>query len=84
MFPNTTFDYNSRYVDQYFIAAAARQGMRFPKMEYFDDKLFGYRTRTVFDKMNMKRDEMDEYVLTLTPVINKLVEDNIFQKNFNH
>ena len=77
-------DIASRYVDQYFIAAAARRGMKFPKMEYFDDKLFVHRTRTVFDKMNIKRDEMDEYVLTLTPVINKLVEDNIFQKNFNH
>src|SRR6266446_159668 len=73
-------DLASRRIDQLMIAAAARQGMNFPKMEFFDDELFGSRTATVFRKANMDMETSNAYLRSLTPVIDKLLGDNILRK----
>ncbi len=69
-------DLASRHIDQIMVAGAAHSGMTFPKTEFFDDELFGSRIVPVFRKANMNMDKSNQYLRTLTPAINKLVEDN--------
>lgn len=74
------FDLASRHIDQLMIDDAAQQGMTFPKNEFFDDELFGGRISGVFKKANMDIDTSNEYLQSVTPVINKMVEDNMLRK----
>jgi hypothetical protein len=69
------FDLASRRIDQIFVA-----GMNFPPTEYFDDDEFGARVGPVFIRANMDMKQANKYLEELTPVINKLVEDNMRKK----
>jgi hypothetical protein len=71
------FDLASRHIDQIAVEGAAQQGMKFPKTPFFDDDLFGARASLLFQKANMDMKTSNDYLQSLTPVINKLVEDNI-------
>jgi hypothetical protein len=73
-------DLASRRIDQLMIAAAAREGINIQKTEFFDDELFMSRVVPVFIKANMDREGSKEYLDLLTPIINKLVEDNMLRK----
>ena len=73
-------DLASRHIDQLTLANAAQNGMTFPKTEFFDDELFRSRIATVFLKANMDMKTSNDYLRTVTPVINTLVEDNMLRK----
>jgi hypothetical protein len=72
-------DLASRRIDKIIRATAAIEGINFPKTEFFDDELFGSRVAPVFIKANMDMERSNEYLRLLTPVINKLVEDNLLR-----
>ena len=73
-------DLASRHIDQLMVAGTAELGMTFPKTVFFDDELFGSRIATVFRKANMDMETSNTYLRMVTPVINKLVEDNLLRK----
>jgi len=74
-------DLASRHIDQIMVEGAAQQGMSFPKTEFFDDEQFLQRVGEVFLKADMDMDRSNKYLATITPIINKLVEDNLRGKN---
>lgn len=71
------FDLAARHIDQIAVAGAVQQGMKFPKTPFFDDDLFGSRAALLFQKANMDMKTSNDYLNSVTPVINKLVEDNL-------
>lgn len=73
-------DLASRHIDQVMVEGSAKQGMAFPKNEFFDDKLFGARIAKVFNKANMNMETSNDYLRSATPAINKLVENIMFHK----
>jgi len=73
-------DFASRRIDQLVRAAAARDGMRLPKMAFFDNASLGARLAPVFIEANMDREQSQAYVRVLTPIINHLVEEKIRHK----
>lgn len=73
-------DIASRHIDQFMVEGAAQQGMRFPKNEFFDDEQFLQRVGGVFLKANMNMNQSNEYLDDMTPIINKLVEENLMKK----
>ncbi len=74
------FDLASRHIDQIMVEAAAKQGMTFPKTEFFDDELFGSRIGPVFANANMDMDKSNKYLQKMTPLVNKMVENYIYRK----
>jgi len=68
-------DLASRHIDQIYI-----KGTNFPPNEFFDDAQFGPRVADVFEKANMDMNQSNEYLAKMTPIINKLVEDNLRKK----
>ena len=73
-------DFASRRIDQLVRAAAARDGMPFPKIAFFDNASLGARLAPVFRQANMDREKSHAYVRVLTPVINHVVEEKILHK----
>jgi hypothetical protein len=73
-------DLASRRIDQLMVEGAAMRGIKFPKNEFFDDEEFGPRVAGVFNKANMSMDDANEYLAKVTPIINKLVEENLMNK----
>jgi hypothetical protein len=68
-------DFASRRIDQLVRAAAARDGMPFQKMAFFDNASLGSRLAPVFRQANMDREKSHAYVRVLTPIINQLVDE---------
>lgn len=68
------FDLASRHIDELVIASAAKNGMNYPKSEFFDDPLFLPRIAIVFKKADMSMDESNGFLRSVTPFINGLVE----------
>jgi hypothetical protein len=50
---------------------------RFSPTEYFADQYFGDRAGEIFIRTNLSRGQANEYILNLTPVMNKLVEEEV-------
>jgi hypothetical protein len=73
-------DFASRRIDQLVRAAAARDGMRLPKMAFFDNASLGARLAPVFIEANMDREQSQAYVRVLTPIINQVVEEKTLHK----
>ena len=71
-------DLASRHIDRLMVAGAAQQGMTFPKTGFFEDQLFGQRIVPVFRHANMDMEASNAYLRLVTPVVNRLVNDNIF------
>jgi hypothetical protein len=71
-------DLASRHIDQLMVAGAAKQGVAFPKIDFFEDELFGRRVMPVFMQANMDMEASNEYLRLVTPVINRLVRDRMF------
>ena len=67
-------DLASRHIDEVVIASAAKSGINFPKSEFFDDPLFLPRIAVIFKKAGMSMDESNEFLRSVTPFINGLVE----------
>jgi len=70
-------DLASRYIDQIMVEDAAKNGMNFPKTEFFDDELFGGRVGPVFEKANMDMNSSNEYLQNVTPIVNKMVDNSL-------
>lgn len=69
------FDVASRCIDQIMVEA-----MHFPPNEFFVDEPFLSRVGPVLIAANMDMNVANEYLSTITPVINNLVEKKIFRK----
>ena len=68
-------DLASRRIDQVFVEA-----MRFPPNDFFTDEPFGSRVRPVFIGANMNMKTANQYLASITPVINNLVEKKLLGK----
>lgn len=68
-------DLASRHIDQIFVEA-----MHFPPNEFYADEQFGSRIITVLAKENMSMDVANQYLATVTPLINKFVEKKLINK----
>ena len=55
-------------------------GLQFLPTEYFDDEQFGGRAGEIFIRTNLSREQADEYLLNMTPIVNKLVEEEAKKK----
>lgn len=55
-------------------------GIQFPRAEYFDDEQFGARVGELFIQSNMNQEQANEYLSVMTPIINKLVEEEARKK----
>lgn len=62
-------DLASRRIDQ-----RMSEAQHFPPSEFFADAQFGERIVKVFNKANMNMDQGNDYLRTVTPEINKLVD----------
>lgn len=78
----TKFKYYCLYLD-----IAARRidelggaGTQFPRTEYFDDEKFGPRVGELFIQSNMNQEQANEYFSVMTPIINKLVDEELRKK----
>lgn len=52
-------------------------GLVFPSESYFQDANFAERAARIFMRSNMNPEQADEYLSSLTPVVNKLVDGEI-------
>jgi hypothetical protein len=68
------FDIASRRIDQIGVS------MNFPSEEFFSDDQFGERVGMVFIKANMNMSQANQFLSAITPVINRLVDENILKK----
>lgn len=68
-------DLASRRIDQVFVEA-----MHFPPNDFFADEQFGSRVGPVFSGANMDMDTANQYLASVTPVINNLVEKKLLGK----
>ncbi len=55
-------------------------GTRFPPTEYFDDVQFGERTEEIFLRSSMNREQANEYLSDVAPVVNKFVDEEARKK----
>jgi len=68
-------DLAARRIDQLGVA-----GTKFPLTEYFDDEQFGERADEIFIRTNLSRDQANDYLSNMVPVVNKLVDEEARKK----
>lgn len=71
-------DLASRHIDQVYV-----ESMHIPSNEFFSDAQFGPRIGPVLANANMDMNTANQYLASVTPVINNLVEKNIGVKTGN-